>query len=63
MRVWPCFIMVFARNCPKGPNPTIPILRVLDNGEDEETAMVSQRERDRVEPCGGGGVLEVRVGL
>jgi hypothetical protein len=46
--------MIFARNCAKGPKPTIPIFRFLEGEEeeeeDDETAMLLM-ERDN----GGGG--------
>jgi hypothetical protein len=46
--------MIFARNCAKGPKPTIPIFRFLEGEEeeeeDDETAMLLM-ERDK----GGGG--------
>jgi hypothetical protein len=46
--------MIFARNCAKGPKPTIPIFRFLEGEEeeeeDDETAMLLT-ERDK----GGGG--------
>lgn len=45
--------MIFARNCAKGPKPTIPIFRFLEGEEeeeeeDDETAMLLM-ERDREE--------------
>lgn len=42
--------MIFARNCAKGPKPTIPIFRFLEGEEeeDDETAMLLI-ERDREE--------------
>lgn len=53
-KVCPCLIMIFARNCAKGPKPTIPIFRFLEGEEeeeeDDETAMLLM-ERDK----GGGG--------
>jgi hypothetical protein len=44
--------MVFDRNCAKGPNPTMPIFRFLE----DETDMV-ERERER-ERCGFGSLLD-----
>lgn len=35
LRVWPCLIIVFARNWAKGPKPTMPILRFVDGEENE----------------------------
>jgi hypothetical protein len=43
--------MVFARNCAKGPKPTMPIFRFLEAADcEDETDMVkreSERERER----------------
>ncbi len=43
--------MVFARNCAKGPKPTMPIFRFLEAADcKDETDMVkreSERERER----------------
>ena len=62
--------MIFARNCAKGPKPTIPIFRFLegeeeeeeeeeDDDDDDETAMLLM-ERDK----GGGGLcLNERFGF
>lgn len=37
----PCFNMVFAKNCAKGPKPIMPILRALCGTEDVEIDMVA----------------------
>jgi hypothetical protein len=49
-RIWPCLIMVFDRNCAKGPKPTMPIFRFLEAaGCEDETDMVERRRREERE--------------
>lgn len=39
-RACPCFNMVFAKNCAKGPKPIIPIFRALTGADDVDEAMI-----------------------
>lgn len=41
--------MIFARNCAKGPKPTIPIFRFLEGEEEEDETAMLLIERDREE--------------
>jgi len=49
VRVWPCFIIVLARNWPKLPNPTMPILRLWEEDEvdmiEKQIVMVSGKQQ------------------
>ena len=39
--------MVFARNCAKGPKPTMPIFRFLEAADCEDETDMVERERER----------------
>lgn len=40
--MWPCFIIVLARNWPKVPNPTMPILRLWELELDDDMVEKNQ---------------------